>query len=111
MGERLTVTLEEDNFDEVLEIHNQTGKSKSKIVNEQMRDGGQASPTLEDGFLPVFGQALFIVGFVIAFYTTMTTGLGVSVVGGAVIIGAKMDDMKARHDAGWLQAFRLAVGI
>lgn len=112
MGKPVKGHVDDDIYDRVLEEHNRTGKSKSQIVNERLRQAyDQNDASMGDGFLPVFGQSLFIVGFVIAFYTTLLTGLGVSFVGGGMIVAAKIGQIRMKTGVGRVEAFKMAMGI
>jgi Flp pilus assembly protein TadB len=112
MGERVKATLDDDVYDSVLEEHRRTGKSKSQIVNDRTRKAYQnGQESLDDTFLPVFGQALFIVGFVIAFYASMLSGIGVSLLGGAMMIGSNVDHQLQNGADGVGEALRKSIGV
>lgn len=114
MGEQTTVTLDDDLYDRVCTEHRETGKSKSKIVNQRVREGyaGRArDPTLADTALPQFGEGLFVAGFVSAFYAGLTPATGALVFFGlALLIGAKVDDYRAKHDVGPVTALIRVLG-
>jgi len=99
--QRLTASLDEDLYDEVCDIHAETGKTKSEIVNDAVRtafDDRDQEPTLDDSVLPVFGQSLFVAGFVIAAYSPFAVGVGTALIGLALLIGAKVDRHMAEYD-------------
>lgn len=99
MGEQVTSTLDEDLYDKVCEEHTETGKSKSQVVNDRVRAGynGDAA-TLSDTILPVFGQSLFIAGFMVAMLLAFATGIGTSLLGLGLMVGAKVDEYATKHD-------------
>lgn len=104
--------LDEYTYDRVLEEEERTGKNKSQIVNERAREGYEKKEhTLEDSLLPTFGQALFIAGFVIAFYASMVSGLGVSALGGAMVIGSNVDAQLKNGADGYGEAIRRSIGV
>jgi len=112
MGEPLTVHLDDDVYDSTLEIHKRTGQSESSIVNNAAKRGfEQTKPTLSDSLFPTFGQALFIVGWVVAFYTTIITGAGISIFGLAIMLGAKVDEHLANGAESYTVAFKRSLGI
>lgn len=99
MGEQVHPTLDEDLYDRVCEEHNETGKSKSQVVNERVRKGYNGTkPTLADSIIPTFGQGLFVAGFVVALLATWVGGVGIALLGLALMIGAKVDEYSAKHD-------------
>lgn len=99
MGEQVHPTLDEDLYDKVCEEHNETGKSKSQVVNERVRKGYNGNgPTLADSILPVFGQSLFVAGFIVALLTTFISGIGIALLGLSLMIGAKVDEYMEHHD-------------
>jgi len=99
MGQQVTATLDEDLYDRVCEEHTDTGKSKSQVVNDRVRSGYNGSdPTLADSIMPIFGQSLFVVGFLLALLGGSITWGGVAVVGVGLIIGAKVDEYSEKHE-------------
>ena len=113
MGEPLTVHLDDDVYDAMLDEHNRTGRSKSSIVNKAAKQGfDEKQTTLSDSVIPVFGQALFIVGWVIAFFSaTLLSGAGVSLIGLAMMLGAKIDEHRKNGSETLGEAIRRSVGI
>jgi len=99
MGEQVHPTLDEDLYDRVLAEEEQTGKSKSKIINQRVRRGYNGdTPTLADSIMPVFGQGLFVAGFIVALIANLYSGVGLALVGLAMMIGAKVDEYSSKHD-------------
>jgi len=99
MGEQITATLDDDLYDSVCEEHTDTGKSKSQVVNERVRAGyNGTNPSLADSILPVFGQSLFIAGFAVAMFATFASGVGLSLLGLGLMVGAKVDEYMEKHD-------------
>jgi len=101
MGNQLTTNVDDELYERVIDEHAETGKSKSQVVAERLRDGYAAKdrePTLDDSVLPVFGQSLFVAGFVIAAYTPLAYGVTVALCGLALVIGAKVDRHMAEYD-------------
>jgi hypothetical protein len=98
---RVNASLDEDLYDRICEDHGRTGTSKSQIENDLVREGYEArdqEPTLDDSVLPVFGQSLFVAGFVIAAYSPFAVGVGTALIGLALLIGAKVDRHMAEYD-------------
>lgn len=99
MGERLTITLQDDNYSNVTDDHERTGQSKTEIVNKQLRESyHNGEPTLADSIIPQFGQGLFIAGWVVALLFAMIPGVGMSLLGLALVIGAKVDEHMKKFD-------------
>jgi len=99
MGERLTVRFDEDNTDNLLAEHDETGKDKGRIVNERLRQAYNGNkPTLADSIIPTFGQSLFVAGFVVALLATWVGGVGIALLGLGLMVGAKVDEYSAKHD-------------
>lgn len=99
MGEQVTATLDEDLYDLVCDEHTETGKSKSQVVNDRVRAGYNGdAPTLADSIVPVFGQSLFIAGFVVAMFAMFVVGIGTSLFGLGLMLGSKVDEYKNKHN-------------
>ena len=112
MGEAVTTTLDGDLYDEVLEEHNRTGKSKSQVVNERVRAGYNGSEhTLSDTLLPVFGQSLFVVGFIVGFYKTIPFGVSISLIGLMLMIGSKINEYRTRYEVDRITALKAVLGV
>jgi hypothetical protein len=111
MGEQVTTTLDDDLYDEVCREHRDTGKSKSQVVNDRVRAGfnGDAA-TLGDTLLPVFGQSLFIAGFVVAMFAMFAGGIAMSLLGLGLMLGAKVDEYMEKHDVPPLKALIRVLG-
>lgn len=104
---RATISFDEDLYDEVIDAHEETGQTKSRIVNDHLRNSLEAS---DNWFMRSFGQALFVVGFVLAYYQAFTVGLGVSFVGLGLMFWIQMQEHK-RADRSYLDAFRRTLGV
>jgi len=112
MGEPLTVHLDDDVHVAVLDEHSETGQSKSQIVNQWAKAGERDSATsLEDSFLPAFGQGLFVAGFILPFFVSLWLGWGVALVGLSVVMGSKVDYPLSNGALSYGDAFRRAMGI
>lgn len=99
MGQQVTATLDEDLYDRVCDEHTETGKSKSQVINDRVRSGYNGSdPTLVDSIIPVFGQSLFVVGFVVALLSTFISGIGIALFGLGLMVGAKVDEYMVKHE-------------
>lgn len=99
MGQQVTTTLDDDLYDEVCEESTQTGKSKSQVVNDRVRSGYNGdAPTLADSIMPVFGQSLFVVGFLLSLLGGSMAWAGVALVGLGLIVGAKVDAYMTKHN-------------
>jgi len=97
--DRLTIRFDDDVLDSVLERHEKTGKNKAKIVNENLRRSfNHDEPSLMDSIMPVFGQGLFVAGFIVALIANLYSGVGLALVGLAMMIGAKVDEYSSKHD-------------
>jgi len=113
MGEkpRQTVRFDEDLYDKVCEEENRTGNTKSKIVNKRIRRGYEKrNATLEDTILPVFGQGLFVAGFVVALISLFWAGIGLGLSGLGIIIGVKVDAYMDRYHVNALTALVRVLG-
>ena len=99
--------MDDDLYDEVCEIQEATGKSKSKIVNEQVRE---ASNSGSNWFMRAFGQALFVVGFVIGYYQAFVAGIGVSFIGLGLMVWFQMQEHKTPETDYWT-AFKRTLGV
>lgn len=99
MGEQVTAVLDDDLYDEVTAEHEESGRSKSQIVNDRVREGYNGeNPTLADSIMPVFGQSLFVAGFVVSLLSAFLGGIAIALLGLSLMIGAKVDEYKERHD-------------
>jgi hypothetical protein len=124
MDSRVNVTLDDDLYDYVTAEHNRTGRSKSKVVNDHVRQAKEhteiiehakeqatgSEPSLADTLFPVFGQSLFIAGFVLAFFITLGAGVGTSFLGLAMLVGAKSDEYAKAHGVDRRTAFIKVLG-
>lgn len=99
MGEQVTTVLEDDVYDRVCDEHEETGKSKSKVVSNRVEGGYNGKePTLMDTILPTFGEGLFVSGWVVAFLSTFIVGVAMSLLGLGIFIGAKVDEHMEEYD-------------
>jgi len=101
MGEkpRQTVRFRQDNYDAICEEERKTGNSKSKIINQRVRAGYNGTkPSLMDSIIPVFGQGLFVAGFIVALIAMPISGVGMALFGLSLMIGAKVDEYAKTHD-------------
>jgi len=113
MGNRIKTNLDPDLEDEVLRRHNQSGRSKSQIVNDMAREGWQIErnkgDTL-DSFITVFGQSLFVAGPLIALLSTMGPGIGVMMLGlGLMLWGSMQKYVRDGHSHS--EALKLTLGV
>jgi hypothetical protein len=98
MGDQLHPTVDEDIYQQVCDEHERTGRSKSRVVNRRLRQSYQEdSETLADTVLPTFGQSLFVAGFIVALLEVFTLGLGTTLIGLGLMIGAKVDEYSESH--------------
>jgi hypothetical protein len=107
MSQEVRAYLDEDLYDEVCEEANRTGESKSKIINDSVRD---ALTDRENWFMRSFAQSLFVVGFVLAFYTTMPVGIGTSTIGLGLMFWFQMQDHTGPETTAW-EAFKRTLGV
>lgn len=99
MGQQVTATVDEDLYDNVCEEHTDTGKSKSQVVNDRLRDAYESdTPSLGDTIIPIFGQGLFVAGFIVALIGTFIGGVGMAFVGLGLMVGAKVDEYMTEHN-------------
>lgn len=111
MGEPITARLDDDVHEKVLREHRETGKSKSGIVAERTRQAYENQNTsLEDSFLPTFGQALFVAGMIVPLYHTLLIGFGVMLVGVGLVLGSNVDHQLKNGADGYGEAVKRAVG-
>lgn len=111
MGEQITVTLDDELYDKVTDEHRETDKSKSRVVNQRVRAGYNGhDSTLADSILPVFGQSLFVAGFVIAAFGLFASGVGSALFGLGLMLGAKVDEYKEEHDVAATKALVKVLG-
>lgn len=111
MGKQITATLDEDLYDKVTDDHTETGKSKSSIVNDRVRDSYEKDKKEKagDNILPYFGQGLFVAGFVIAMQA-FPVGVTMAMLGLALMVGAKTDEYVEKHGVGYWKAFVNVLG-
>lgn len=108
MGDRVQANLDDDLYDEVTKTSEETGKSKSEIVNEHVRysvEGG------DDWFMRSFAQSLFVVGFVIGYYARFYAGVGVSLLGLGLMVWFQMQDHAEAPNVGYWEAFKRTLGV
>lgn len=68
MADRIKTNLDDDLHEEVLRRHRETGRAKSKIVNDMCRDAVDGEGDGRDAvaaFLGTVGQSLFVLGPII----------------------------------------------
>lgn len=111
MGEKVQAYLDDDLYDEVLEEHEQTGKSKSEIVNEAVRSNYE--PTGSSWFLQSFSQALFVVGFVLVATRAVSfaVGLGVSFIGLGLMLWFQIQEHASEPNTTLWEAFKRTLGV
>jgi len=107
---RSTITFEEDVYDGLVDEHNRTGKDKSQIVNEHLRSGLLQNSS-SNWFLRSFGQALFVVGFVIALYQTFSVGIGVSFIGLGLMLWTQMQEHASKPNTSYWDALKRTLGL
>lgn len=100
MGRQITATLDHDLYDKVTDESNDREVSKSKVVNERVRDGYKDNPNNGNGFtvLPAFGQSLFVAGFIVALLAFVWGGVAMAMLGLALMVGPKVDGYAEAHD-------------
>lgn len=108
MGERLQAYLDDETYDRICDEHKRTGKAKSKILGKYVEKGMQ---TGDNWFLRSFGQALFVVGFVIAFYQSFPAGLGVSFLGLGLMLWTQMQEHASNPNTSYWDAFKRTLGV
>jgi len=107
---RSTITFEEDVYDGLVDEHDRTGKDKSQIVNDHLRHG-LLNDAATNWFLRSLSQALFVVGFVIAFYESFGVGLGTSFFGLGLMLWSQMQEHAADPNVGHWEAFKRTLGV
>lgn len=111
MGEQVYATLDDDLYDKVNEEHEQTGRKKSKIINEKVRIGYKRSqPSLADSVFPTFGEGLFVAGWVVASLSTFVVGVVMSLLGLGLFVGAKVDAHMTEYDVSATKALIQVLG-
>jgi len=110
---RLTISLDEDVYEDMLGRAERTGKAKGQVVNDRYRktmNGEQmANGNSLDSFVTVFGQSLFVAGPLIALLSTMAPGIGVMVLGlGLMLWGSMQKYVRDGHSH--TQALKLTLG-
>lgn len=109
--EEVRAYLDDYTYNKVMSEHNETGRSKSEIVNQRLRGAYEEdAPSLEDSFLPTFGQALFIAGVIIPLYHTLIVGMAVMVLGIGLVVGSNIDKHFKNGADNYTQAFMQALG-
>lgn len=108
MGGKIQAYLDDDLYDEVLDIQEATGKSKSEIVNEQLREALNGG---ENWFMRSFGQSLFVIGFVIAYYQSFPTGLGTSFIGLGLMLWFAMREHVDQREVSYWEALLRTLGV
>lgn len=109
MGERLTITLDDEHEATVLTRHRQTEKSKSKIINEMLSENGDE--TIVESFWSTLGQSLFVVGPILALFGVMAPGLGVMAFGLGLMLWGKMQTYMSARSVGPAAALRITLGM
>lgn len=114
MGDRIMTNLDEDLHEEVLRRHRETGRAKSQIVNDMARsdieratDGGQPVKS----FWATLGEALFVVGPVMALFGVMAPGVGVMVFGLGLMLWGSMQQHMQTRNVGAGAALRSTLGL
>lgn len=108
MSQEVRAYLDEDVYDDVCEESDRTGKSKSKVVNENVRAGLSDA---EDWFMRSFAQSLFVIGFVIAYYQSFAAGVGTSFLGLGLMLYFQMNAHVKQRDASYWEAFKRTLGV
>jgi len=110
---RLTISFDEDVYEDMLGRAERTGKAKGEVVNDRYRrtmNGNQpenGNPV--DSFVTVFGQSLFVAGPLIALLATMGPGIGVMVLGlGLMLWGSMQKYIRDGHSH--TKALKLTLG-
>lgn len=99
MGDRnqITATLTDDVYEDIIEEHNQTGKTKAEVAAERLEREYRMHSSLSDTIIPIFGQSLFVAGFIVSFLNGMFVGVGVALLGLGLMLGAKVDEYCKSH--------------
>lgn len=110
MGGKVQAYLDDDLYDQVCDIQETTGKSKSEIVNEQLRDSMNSSG---NWFLSSFSQSLFVIGFVLAAagVTTFLAGVAISLFGLGMMLWFQVEEHAKDADTGYWEAFKRTLGV
>lgn len=108
MSQEVRAYLDEDVYDDVCEESERTGKSKSQIVNDNVRAG---LADAQNWFMRSFSQAMFVVGFVIGYYQTFAAGVGVSFVGLGLMLWFEMQQHVEQRDISHWEAFKRTLGV
>jgi hypothetical protein len=108
---RSTITFEEDVYDELCSEHEKTGKDKSQIVNEELREGLLESNA--SWFLGSFAQSLFVIGFVLvaAGATSFAVGVAISMLGLGMMLWFQVEEHASGADMGYWEAFKRTLGV
>lgn len=110
MGGKVQAYLDDDLYDEVCEIQENTGKSKSEIVNEHLRESLKSSG---NWFLSSFAQSLFVIGFVLAAagVTSFAAGVAISMFGLGLMLWFQVEEHVKAADTGYWEAFKRTLGV
>lgn len=110
MSQEVRAYLDEDVYDDVCSIEEQTGKSKSKIVNEQLRE---SLATSDNWFLSSMAQSLFVIGFVLvaAGATSFAVGVAISMFGLGMMLWVQVEEHASEPETGYWQAFKKTLGV
>jgi len=110
---RLTISFDEDLYEDMLARSERTGKAKGEVVNDRYRqslNGGETKGNTLDSFVTVFGQSLFVAGPLIALLSTFGPGLGVMALGlGLMVWGSMQQYVRDGHSHG--EALKLTLGV
>lgn len=109
MAQEVRAYLDEDIYDEVCVEHEQTGKSKSQIINEHVQQSMDGND--DNWFMRSFAQALFVVGFVVGFYQRLGVGIAVSFLGLGLMIWFQMQEHASKPNTGYWDAFKRTLGV
>lgn len=109
MAQEVRAYLDEDLYDEVCDEHDSTGKSKSQIINEHVRESLESNGG--NWFMRSFAQALFVVGFVVAFYQTFAVGVATSFIGLSLMLWSQVQEHASKPNTSYWDAFKRTLGV
>jgi len=112
MGDRIKTNLDRDLHDEVLNRHEQTGKSKSQVVNEMVREGYEAEgKTFVEQFYSNLGAALFVAGGVVGIFQGVGIGVGMILFGVLLMLWGSMKAHMNGSEMGAGAALKTTLGF
>jgi len=116
MSQEVRTYLDDDVYDDICTEAENTGKSKSSIVNDKVRtaitdDDTDDDTNTDNVFMQTFGQALFVGGFIVGYYQSFLTGVLVGFMGLGIMLWTEMQTHLQNPDVGYLGAFTRTLGV